>query len=238
MLLELVVTACRHDERLPPNLAAARAGFHTQLTAQQGEHKPPATPPPGTLQLVHYDAQPGKLAAYITADPGDHARHPAIVWIRGGDTNTLDDIVWSAQPPTNDQSASQYHAAGLVAMFPSLRGGNENPGVREGFLGEVDDVLAAAAYVKKLPYVDPERVYLGAHSTGGTLALLVAEVAPPGAFREVFALAPVGDVREYGQPNEFCPFDLSDDREVAVRSPARWLNSIQLRTHVVAALAM
>ena len=29
-------------------------------------------------------------------------------------------------------------------MFPSLRGGNNNPGSKEGFFGEVDDVLAAA----------------------------------------------------------------------------------------------
>ena len=33
-------------------------------------------------------------------------------------------------------------------MFPSHRGGIDNPGQREGFFGEVDDILAA------LPYVD------------------------------------------------------------------------------------
>lgn len=54
-------------------------------------------------------------------------------------------------------------------MFPSLRGGNDNPGVKEGFLAEVDDVLAAADFLGKQNYVDPGRIYLGGHSTGGTL---------------------------------------------------------------------
>ena len=40
-------------------------------------------------------------------------------------------------------------------MFPSLRGGNDNPGAKEGFLGEVDDVIAAADFLAKQPYVDP-----------------------------------------------------------------------------------
>ena len=59
-------------------------------------------------------------------------------------------------------------------MFPSLRGGNDNPGNKEGFLGEVDDVLAAADFLSKQEFVDPNRIYLGGHSTGGTLVLLVA----------------------------------------------------------------
>ena len=59
-----------------------------------------------------------------------------------------------------------------IMMFPTLRGGNTNPGAREYLLGEVDDVLAAAEHLARLPYVDPQRIYLGGHSTGGTLALL------------------------------------------------------------------
>ena len=60
-------------------------------------------------------------------------------------------------------------------MFPGLRGTSGNPGTQESFLGEVDDVLAAADFLRKVDYVDPSRIYLGGHSTGGTLALLVAE---------------------------------------------------------------
>jgi hypothetical protein len=39
-------------------------------------------------------------------------------------------------------------------MFPSLRGGNDNPGAREGFYGEVDDVVAASEFLARQPYVD------------------------------------------------------------------------------------
>ena len=81
-------------------------------------------------------------------------------------------------------------------MFPSLRGGNDNPGRKEGFLGEVDDVLAAADFLATVDYVDPRRLYLGGHSTGGTLVLLVAESSD--RFRAVFSFGPVDDVSGYG----------------------------------------
>ena len=42
-------------------------------------------------------------------------------------------------------------------LFPSLRGGNQNPGVKEGFFGEVDDLLAAANFLAKQGFVDPNR---------------------------------------------------------------------------------
>src|SRR5436305_14755455 len=108
-------------------------------------------------------------------------------------------------------------------MFPSLRGGNDNPGQKEGFLGEVDDVLAARDFLEKQPYVDPKRIYLGGHSTGGTLALLVAECSD--RFRAVFAFGPIDDVAGYGRNSVFLPFDLSDPREINVRSPIYWLDS-------------
>ena len=108
-------------------------------------------------------------------------------------------------------------------MMPSLRGGNDNPGRREGFLGEVDDVLAAVDYVAALPYVDPTRVYLGGHSTGGTLAMLVAESSD--RFRAVFSFGPVADVRGY--PPQFIHHDKSQPRESELRSPGFWLSSVK-----------
>ncbi len=106
-------------------------------------------------------------------------------------------------------------------MFPSLRGGNDNPGRREGFLGEVDDVLAAADYVSAQPYVDPTRIYLGGHSTGGTLAMLVAEMS--NRFRAVFAFGPAADVRGYG--GQFVYHQPGDPKESLLRSPIYWLDS-------------
>jgi dienelactone hydrolase len=113
-------------------------------------------------------------------------------------------------------------------MYPSFRGGNDNPGFREGFYGEVDDVISAAQWLAKQPYVDPKRIYLGGHSTGGTLALLVAEST--GGFRAVFSFGPVDDVRGYG-PEEL-PFDLGDNKEAELRAPILWLNAINRPTFV------
>ena len=146
------------------------------------------------------------LAAYLTPDPADAARHPAIIWITGGDCNTIGNV-WSPQSPDNDQSASAYRKAGVVMMFPSLRGGNDNPGQQENFFGEVDDVLAAADFLARQTFVDPTRIYLGGHSTGGTLVLLTAEYST--RFRAVFSFGAVDDIRRYGKLTSL-PFDTHD----------------------------
>lgn len=115
----------------------------------------------------------------------------------GGDCNSidaLDDPDHPADLANEHAAAAPYRKAGLVTMFPSLRGGNTSPGRREGFFGEVDDLIAAAQWLARQDYVDPERIYLGGHSTGGTLALLVAESTD--RFRAVFALGSVADVHQ------------------------------------------
>jgi Fe-S cluster assembly iron-binding protein IscA/alpha/beta superfamily hydrolase len=204
-------------------LAEARRGFKTKLARRESGGGPAPKPPAGLFRLVKYAAPPGKLAAYLTPDPKDGKKHPAIVWITGGDCNSIGAGCWREGPPANDQSATAYRKAGIVLMFPSLRGGNDNPGVKEGFLGEVDDVLAAAEFLSRQPYVDPARVYLGGHSTGGTLALLTAECSD--RFRAVFTFGPVNDV--IGYDPQYNPFVLSDPKELQVRAPGRWLHSIR-----------
>lgn len=208
-------------------LPEARRGFQTRPVRRQPAGSPILPAPPEVFRTIRYPSPVGPLAAYLTPDPGDGARHPAIIWITGGDSNTIDDC-WSEVDPSNDQTASAYRKSGIIMMFPSLRGGNDNPGVREGFYGEVDDILAAADYLASQAYVDPARIYLGGHSTGGTLVLLVA--ASTDRFRAVFSFGPIADVRRY--PPEYVPFDLTNDREVVLRTPALWLHSIRSPTFV------
>ncbi|HMF13312.1 MAG TPA: prolyl oligopeptidase family serine peptidase [Gemmataceae bacterium] len=210
------------------SLAEARRGFQTKLARKENAGEPVPAPPKGVFDLVHYESPAGKLAAYLTPDPKDGKKHPAIVWITGGDCNSIDPV-WKEAPPENDQTASAYRKAGIVMMFPSLRGGNDNPGVREGFFGEVDDVLAAADFLAKQEYVDPERIYLGGHSTGGTLVLLVSECSD--RFRAVFSFGPVEDVAGYG--DEYCPFDTSNRKELQLRAPGAWLHCIKSPTFVI-----
>jgi hypothetical protein len=211
----------------PRSLIDARKGFTTALLPRPGSREPLAIAPPDLFRTVSYDAPAGKLAAYVTPDPKDGQKHPAIVWMTGGDSNTIGDV-WSPASPANDQTAAQYREAGIVMMFPSLRGGNENPGTKEGFLGEVDDILAAADYLSHLDYVDPARIYLGGHSTGGTLVLLVAESSS--RFRAIFAFGAIDEIDGYG--SEYLPFDARQPRELELRSPGRWLDFIATPTFV------
>lgn len=210
------------------SLAAARKAFTTQLTRNVRADEPLENPPARVFRTVQYDSPVGKLAAYLTPNPGDGKKHPAIVWITGGDCNTIGDV-WSPRDPNNDQAASQYRQAGIVMMFPSLRGGNTNPGFNETFFGEVDDVIAAAEFLAKQDYVDPKRIYLGGHSTGGTLVLLVAECSD--RYRAVFSFGPVADITNY--PPQYAPsVNTANQREVELRSPGQWLHSIRSPTFV------
>src|SRR6188768_3024708 len=131
----LLLVGCDTDvPQQTGTLADARKGFQSKLTNQK-TNVPVDVPPPGVFSLVNFPSTVGELPAYLTPDPGDGQKHPAIVWITGGDCNSIGDV-WSAQKPSDDQTASAYRQAGIVMMFPSLRGGNQNPGVKEGFLGE------------------------------------------------------------------------------------------------------
>lgn len=217
----------------PQSLSAQRKLFHTKLLCQQRANEKLESPPSSMFKTVKYASPIGNLSAYLTPPPADigKKRLPAIIWITGGDCNTIGDV-WSPQPAKNDQTAAAFRKAGVVMMFPSLRGGNQNPGHKEGFMGEVDDVLAAADYLGKLPYVDPQRIYLGGHSTGGTLAILSAECSPQ--FRAVFSFGAAPDIRMYGTGlKELFPgINAKDEKEILLRSPQFWLGSITTPVYI------
>jgi dienelactone hydrolase len=231
LLLILSIDGCSSRTRGGANsnkptltLIEARRSFKTSPIPENTRREPVETPPPDVFRLIKYQAPAGELAAYLTPDPGDGGKRPAIIWITGGDCNSIGDV-WSPSSRDNDQTAAAFRKAGIIMMFPSLRGGNDNPGIKEGFYGEVDDVLAAVKYLEKQPYVDPKRIYLGGHSTGGTLVMLVAESS--NRFRAVFSFGPVGDVSSYGSDSGFLPINMSNQKEIEARSPGYWLSSIK-----------
>ncbi len=225
--LALLLVACGKPKST--SLSDARRGFATKLVRREALAQPSPTPPGDLFRQVRYPSPAGTMAAYLSVAPADGKKHAAIVWITGGDCNSIDEGAWKEYPPENDQSASAFRKAGIVTMFPALRGGSGNPGVKEAFLGEVDDVLAAADFLAQQESVDATHLYLGGHSTGGTLALLTAEAS--GRFRATFAFGPVSDVTGYGP--ELTPFDTTDAREVGLRAPGRWLASARSPVFVI-----
>lgn len=210
------------------SLRVARNGFTTQLIRNVAVGEAVPVPPAGVLTTVRYHSQAGELAAYVTPSPADGKKHLAIIWIVGGFGNSIGETAWEKAPPGNDQSASSFREAHVITMYPSMRGGNKNPGFVESFYGEVDDIIAAREYLAKLEYVDPKRIYLGGHSTGGTLALLVSESTD--VFRSVFAFGPVEDVSGYGA--DYLTFDPSNRKEAELRAPIKWLDGIRSPTFV------
>ena len=190
---------------------------------------PPAGQPPEGIELVHYDAPTGRANGYVAGSAPKGERRPAIIWLVGGfPAGGATASAFEADSYSNDQSAFQYRREGVITLYPSLRGTFGVPGTQELFLGEVDDVLAAFDYLRTRDDVDPGRIFLGGHSTGGTLALLVSEVT--NEFRGIFSLGPVARPSEYGASN--LPFDPKNTAEDHVRSPIDHLNGIKSSTFV------
>lgn len=178
----------------PETLREVRAGLATRTIRLESDDSPPATPPAGVLDLVHYPAPLGDNLAYIS--PEGSTRRPGVVYVAGGFDWGIGSSAWAPAPWDNDQSGGAYRREGITLMYPSLRGSHSNPGENECMLGEVDDIIAAAEYLAGRRDVDPERIYLVGHSTGATLAVLAAELSS--RFEAVFAIGPVTSVLDYG----------------------------------------
>lgn len=169
------------------------------------------------------------MAAYVSSDPGDGQKHPMIIWVVGGWGNGIDDFPWCYPEWDNDQTGSAFWQAGVLTMYPSFRGGCGNPGNYETLFGEVDDIASAYDYAASLPYVDPDRIYLGGHSTGGTRALLASEYTDK--FRAVFAFGAVDKI-EYHNNSQFT-FDTDNKEEYKMRSPIYWLDNVKSPTFLI-----
>lgn len=66
-------------------LLDARRGFHTKLTPNNYKPDGPApAPSEPTFRLIHYPSPAGNLVAYLSKDPGDGKKHPALLWAHGG----------------------------------------------------------------------------------------------------------------------------------------------------------
>ena len=232
-----VLTGCANGEtgsdtatgEARQSFADARSEFTTTLTRYENSQFSIPTPPQGVFDLVHYESEVGSLAAFVSSDPGDGQRHPLIIWVAGGWGYGISSIPWSYPEWDNDQTGSAFREAGILMMYPSFRGANGNPGYFETMFGDVDDLLAARDFAASLPYVDPDRIYLGGHSTGATRVLLAAALTDE--FRAIFAFGAVSDISRHNQAQ--FTFDVGNEQERMMRSPRYWVNDISVPTFIL-----
>lgn len=210
------------------SLAQRRRAFKTAIHEKPTDPGPAEDPPPEIFEKVWYPAPLGKNVAYVTP-VRKGPRRPAVVWIHGGEDWSIGDA-WSPEPRENDQSARAFREAGLVLMLPSPRGCNDNPGEREFNLGEVDDFVAAIDFLAQRPDVDPARIYLGGHSTGATMALLVA--ARGAKIRGAFVFGPAARIEDHRFASKHGLVD-APLAEREIRSPVTFIDQIRVPTYVI-----
>lgn len=229
LIANAVVLALKWHDPIPQvSLLESRARFQTVRNDISFQPNGPAPQPPSEVyQLIRYSSRAGDLAAYLTPDPKDGIKRPAVVWAHSG-FGGIKDCSWD---PEDDQSPRAFLNNNFVVMSPSWRHENDNPGAFELFLGEVDDLLSAVDHVRKLSYVDPDRVYIVGYSIGGTLALLAAEST--NTFRAAFCIGGTTDVARMladGKGDGPVPFDPRNPAEIEVRNPIRFVNALQIPT--------
>src|SRR5262249_25531016 len=91
---------------------------------------------------------------------------------------------------------------------------------------EVDDVLAAAAYLSKQPYVDAGHLYVAGASAGGTLALFAVMASTQFRAAASFSASPDQALLVKHAKIDL-PFDKSDPRELQLRSPLAYATSFK-----------
>jgi dipeptidyl aminopeptidase/acylaminoacyl peptidase len=201
--------------------ATARSRFHTKLLKRgpAPQDWEPLKPPAGVTE-VRYPSGPLRLKAWVNRPANsDHRRYPAVLFLHGGYSFALSD--WQTSQP--------YRNAGFVVLSPLLRGENGQAGVFSMFYDEVEDVVSAAEYLRKQPYVDANRLYVAGHSIGGTMVMLSAMTYQH--FRAAAALSGSPDqilfIRYAPDARTDVPFDLTDPRETQMRSPLAYVASLK-----------
>ncbi|HEV3078636.1 MAG TPA: alpha/beta fold hydrolase [Gemmataceae bacterium] len=198
--------------------AKARTHFKTKLIRQGAAPQPwaPVEPPAG-VKSMEYRSGTLRLKAWINPPAGPGQRKlPAVLFLHGGWAFGEDD--WDMTKP--------YRDAGYVVMTPMLRGENGQSGSFSMFYDEVDDVLAAADALARLPYVDDKHIYVSGHSTGGTLTLLAAMASPRFKAAAAFSASPNQKSFALQDPMNV-PFDQGRALEYEMRSPMAYATSFK-----------
>lgn len=214
----------------PTPFGKMRKSTPVELPVHGRESIDPPRAPAG-LELVRYRAPLGENAAYITPVARDRGRRPAVIWLPDRLDNSIDERLWLPRNAPMARHLAALCEADLAVMVPSLRGGNLNAGLKEGMLGEVDDVIAAARYLASRPDVDGKRIYLAGYRAGATLALLTAG-SERKRFDGVFAIQPAIDATDYRR--ESAVYDFRDPAQIRARYVPAAVEEIDCPVHIIA----
>ncbi|MGA9529515.1 MAG: S9 family peptidase [Terriglobales bacterium] len=130
--------------------------------------------------LVHYPSKDGKWTisafVYVPYNLPRNGEHPAIVYVHGGPTS---------QTVNTFSRFIQYMAnQGYLVIAPNYRGSTgygkefQQANLFDMGGGDLQDVLAAADWIKQTGYVDPKKVILMGGSYGGYLTMMGVTKAP------------------------------------------------------------
>jgi dipeptidyl aminopeptidase/acylaminoacyl peptidase len=130
--------------------------------------------------LVHYPSKDGKWTisafVYVPYNLPHNPEHPAIVFVHGGPT---------AQTMNTFNRFIQYMAnQGYIVIAPNYRGSTgygkefQHANLFDMGGGDLQDVLAAADWIKQTGYVDPKKIILMGASYGGYLTMMGVTKAP------------------------------------------------------------
>lgn len=195
--------------------AEARKNFHTALLRKgPAPHQQDCqtSAPPAGVEEVYFSSGNLRLRAWLSRPSLGSQKYPVVLFLHGG--FCFDATDW--------EQTKQFRDAGFIVMLPNRRGENGLPGNFTMFYDEVDDVIAAAEYLRQQSFVDQKRIYVAGLSTGGTLTMLAALAYP--RFRAAASFSGSPDLSGYTQHavligNEGdIPFDYRNARELELRS--------------------
>jgi dipeptidyl aminopeptidase/acylaminoacyl peptidase len=130
--------------------------------------------------LVHYPSKDGKWTisafVYVPYNLPRNGEHPAIVYVHGGPTS---------QTTNTFNRFVQYMAnQGYIVIAPNYRGSTgygkefQQANLFDMGGGDLQDVLAAADWIKQTGYVDPKKLILMGASYGGYMTMMGVTKAP------------------------------------------------------------
>jgi dipeptidyl aminopeptidase/acylaminoacyl peptidase len=130
--------------------------------------------------LVHYPSKDGKWTisafVYMPYNLPRSGQHPAIVFVHGGPTaQTMNSFSRIVQHLANE---------GYIVIAPNYRGSTgygkefQQANLFDMGGGDLQDVLAAADWIKQTGYVDPKKLIVMGGSYGGYMSMMAVTKAP------------------------------------------------------------